>query len=200
LRKASARRKGYLHKYSIAESIEDKTTLPLYYNVAPNEMLVPTEVLEKEFLALAEAEGVSDIEELNKILERAVNLRNFLKGEERIKKVAAYAADHYRKNVEPLGYKAFLVAVDREACARYKKALLGLTSTPGRRRCRPLGTPRRSSRSCKQRRSRHRVEVMRKPGRSFAKTDVAAASAQLRSQDWSRRYPLSTSRSARPMT
>ena len=115
--------RGYLHKYSIAESIEDKTTLPLYYNVAPNEMLVPTDVLESEFLVLAEAEGINDIEELNKILERAVNLKNFLKGEERIKKVTACVAEHYRQNVEPLGYKAFLVAVDREACARYKNAL-----------------------------------------------------------------------------
>ena len=32
---------GYLHKYSIAESIEDGTTLPLFYNLAPNEMIVP---------------------------------------------------------------------------------------------------------------------------------------------------------------
>ena len=29
---------------------------------------------------------------------------------------------HYVDNVEPLGYKAFLVAVDREACALYKEA------------------------------------------------------------------------------
>ena len=58
--------KGYLHKYSIADSIEDGTTLPLYYNLAPNEMLVPHETLDKEFLSLAEAEGVADIEELNK--------------------------------------------------------------------------------------------------------------------------------------
>ncbi len=115
--------KGYLHKYSIADSIEDGTTLPLYYNIAPNELLVPTETLEKEFLALAETEGISDIEELNKILDRAVNLKNFLKGEQRIEKVAKYVAEHYVENVEPLGYKAFLVAVDREACADYKKAL-----------------------------------------------------------------------------
>ena len=74
--------KGYLHKYSIAESIDDGTTLPLYYNLAPNEMLVPHEIMEKEFLALAETEGIADIEELNKILERAVNLKNFLKGKE----------------------------------------------------------------------------------------------------------------------
>jgi type I restriction enzyme R subunit len=115
--------KGYLHKYSIAESIEDGTTLPLYYQLAPNEMLVPHEIMEKEFLALAETEGIADIEELNKILERAVNLKNFLKGKERVKKVAGLVADHFRENIEPLGYKAFLVAVDREACAFYKEAL-----------------------------------------------------------------------------
>jgi len=114
---------GYLHKYSIADSIADGTTLPLYYNLAPNDMLVPHETLDKEFLALADAEGVADIEELNKILERAVNLKNFLKGEERIEKVAEFVASHYRENVEPLGYKAFLVGVDREACAHYKHTL-----------------------------------------------------------------------------
>ncbi|MEA3413798.1 MAG: HsdR family type I site-specific deoxyribonuclease [Pseudomonadota bacterium] len=115
--------RGYLHKYSIADSIGDGTTLPLYYNLAPNEMQVPHETLDKEFLSLAESEGVADIEELNRILDRAVNLKNFLKGEDRIQKVARYVADHYRENVEPLGYKAFLVGVDREACARYKHAL-----------------------------------------------------------------------------
>ena len=115
--------KGYLHKYSIAESIEDGTTLPLYYNLAPNEMRVPHDIMEKEFLALAETEGIADIEELNKILDRAVNLKNFLKGRDRVNKVAQYVADHYRENVEPLGYKAFLVGVDREACALYKEAL-----------------------------------------------------------------------------
>ena len=114
---------GYLHKYSIADSIEDGTTLPLYYQLAPNEMLVPHETLDKEFLSLAEAEGVADIEELNKILERAVNLKNFLKGKERIQQVAQFVAEHYRGNVEPLGYKAFLVGVDREACAHYKHAI-----------------------------------------------------------------------------
>ena len=115
--------KGYLHKYSIAESIEDETTLPLYYQLASNEMLVPHKTLETEFLALSEAEGVADIEELNKILKRAVNLKNFLKGKERIRKVAKFVAKHYIENVEPLGYKAFLVGVDREACAHYKHAL-----------------------------------------------------------------------------
>lgn len=114
---------GYLHRYPIRESIEDGTTLPLYYNLAPNEMLVPADVIEQEFLALTETEGITDIEELDKILERAVNLKNFLKGRNRVKQVAQYVATHYRENVEPLGYKAFLVGVDREACALFKEAL-----------------------------------------------------------------------------
>ena len=115
--------KGYLDKYSIAESIEDGTTLPLHYTLAPNDMLVPRETLEKEFYAMMEKEGVSDIEELNKILDRAVNTKNFLKATDRVEKVAKFVAEHYRQNVEPMGYKAFLVGVDREACAPYKKAL-----------------------------------------------------------------------------
>lgn len=115
--------KGYLHKYSISESIEDGTTLPLYYSLAPNEMMVPKETLEREFLNLADEHGVTDVEELNAILERAVNTRNFLKGQGRIDKVAKFVAEHFKEHIDPMNYKAFLVAVDREACALYKKEL-----------------------------------------------------------------------------
>jgi type I restriction enzyme, R subunit len=115
--------KGYLDKYPIAESIEDGTTLPLHYTLAPNDIRVPREQLEREFLDLVEVEGVSDIEELNRILDRAVNLKAFLKAPDRVAQVARFVAEHFRANVEPLGFKAFLVGVDREACALYKQAL-----------------------------------------------------------------------------
>lgn len=115
--------KGYLDKYGIAESIADHTTVPLHYTLAPNDLQVDKEVLNKEFLELADAEGISDIEELNKVLERAVNLRNMLKNRERMEKVAKYVADHFKDYIEPMGYKAFLVAVDREACTIYKDML-----------------------------------------------------------------------------
>ncbi len=115
--------KGYLDKYSIAESIEDGTTLPLHYTLAPNDIRVPREQLEREFLDLVETEGISDIEELNKILDRAVSLKAFLKSPDRMETVASFVARHFRENVHPLGYKAFLVGVDREACALYKHAL-----------------------------------------------------------------------------
>lgn len=115
--------KRYLDKYSIRESIADGATVPLNYALAPNELRVEAETLEREFLDLKEAEGVSDIEELNRVLERAVTLKNMLKNPERVERVAEYVADHFRTTVEPMGFKAFLVAVDREACCHYKEAL-----------------------------------------------------------------------------
>jgi type I restriction enzyme, R subunit len=114
---------GYLDKYSIKESIADETTLPIKHFRAPSEMTVPADRLDKEFFDLAGSEGVTDIEELNKVLDRAVGLRTFLKADDRVEKVAAFIADHFKENVLPLGYKAFVVAVDREACAKYKRAL-----------------------------------------------------------------------------
>ena len=114
---------GYLDKYSIKESIEDGTTVKLRHTMAPSEICLPAEILEKEFLSLAELEGVSDIDDLNRVLDRAVRTKTFLKADDRIDKVAAFVAKHFSENVEPLGYKAFLVAVDREACAKYKEAL-----------------------------------------------------------------------------
>ena len=115
--------RGYLDKYSIRESIEDETTLPLRHTMAPSEMSVPVERLDREFFELAEAEDVTDVDELNRVLDRAVGLRTFLTADERIEKVASYVAQHFRESVLPLGYKAFLVGVNREACAKYKRAL-----------------------------------------------------------------------------
>jgi type I restriction enzyme R subunit len=121
--KDDAKDAPYLDRYSIRESIEDETTLPIKHVMAPSEMTVPAERLDAEFFALAEAEGVTDVEELNKVLDRAVGLRTFLTADDRIEKVSDFIAEHFKENVLPLGYKAFVVAVNREACAKYKKAL-----------------------------------------------------------------------------
>jgi type I restriction enzyme R subunit len=115
--------KGYLHKYSIIESIADETTLPIKYRLAPSTMSMEPEDLDEQFYALANDEDVTDVDELNKVLQRAVGLRTFLGADSRVKQVAEFVANHFKDNVDPLGYKAFLVAVDRETCAKYKRAL-----------------------------------------------------------------------------
>ena len=89
--------KGYLDKYSIRESIEDETTLPIRHTMAPSDMTIPSERLDKEFFELAATEGVTDIDELNKVLDRAVGLRTFLTADDRIEKVAAFVANILKK-------------------------------------------------------------------------------------------------------
>ena len=116
-------KQGYLDKYAISESIEDGTTVRLHYALAPSTLWADQEILDREFLRLAEAEGVSDPDELNAILDRAVNLKAMMKAPDRVEKIAKFVAEHFQKTVEPMGFKAFLVGVDREACALYKQAL-----------------------------------------------------------------------------
>jgi type I restriction enzyme, R subunit len=105
--------------------------------LAPSTMTVPAEQLDKEFFELAGSDGVTDIEELNKVLDRAVRLRTFLTADNRIDQVATFVAEHFKESVLPLGYKAFVVAVNREACAEYKQALDKLLPPNGRRRSIP---------------------------------------------------------------
>ena len=64
--------------------------------MAPSDMTVPAERLDREFFALAEMEGVTDVDELNRVLDRAVGLRTFLTAADRIDKVAAFVANHFR--------------------------------------------------------------------------------------------------------
>ena len=114
---------GYLDKYAIVESIEDGTTVRLNYALASSDLRVDRETLEREFLNLVVTEGMSDLEELNAILDSAVQLKEMMKAPERVDGIARYVAKHFQDTVEPMSFKAFLVAVDREACALYKQAL-----------------------------------------------------------------------------
>lgn len=116
--------RGFLDKYSIEESIKDGTTVSLHYALAASDLLVDKETLEQEFLRKLEQEDVQDITQINAILDHAVVLKEFMKGDDRVDKVARFVAEDFKSRVEPMGFKAFLVAVDREACVKYRKALL----------------------------------------------------------------------------
>lgn len=114
---------GYLHKYSTRESIDDETTVPIRHTLAPSELVLPSERLDKEFFALAGEQEITDIGELDKVLREAVNLRTFLGSNDRVRSIAAFVTEHFLANVKPEGYKALLVAVDRETCAKYQEEL-----------------------------------------------------------------------------
>jgi len=110
----------YIHKYSIRESIEDGATVRIVYQPRLTREQIPTEILDKEFLT--RTDGLTE-EEQEDVLRKSANLKTILKADDRVAKVAEDIAEHYRSHVEPNGFKAQLVAVDREACALYKQEL-----------------------------------------------------------------------------
>jgi type I restriction enzyme, R subunit len=110
----------YLHKYSIRQSIEDGATVPIIYEPRCSDEHVPREILDKEFLKITE--GLSE-EDQATVLRGSAKLSVILKAEHRMEKIAKDIAEHFTSHVEPNGFKAQIVAVDREACAVYKDYL-----------------------------------------------------------------------------
>ena len=110
----------YLDKYSIKQSIEDGATVPLFYLPRLVKYHVDRETLDREFLQVTE--GLSE-ENQEKILEKSASIRTIMEAEDRIDKIARDISEHYKSHIDPLGFKAQVVAVSRKACALYKEAL-----------------------------------------------------------------------------
>lgn len=110
----------YLDKYSIKQSIKDGATVRLVYLPRLEKYHIPKAILDKEFLDITK--GLTE-EEQDRVLQTSATLRNALKSRNRIEKVAKDIFEHFMNHIEPNGFKAQVVAVDREACALYKEEL-----------------------------------------------------------------------------
>ena len=112
----------YLDRYFILDSISDGFTVKIAWQSRPD-----IEGLDKEsldaFLNSELEEIPEDLrEKVKKDLSAKLNkAKVILEGEARIEKVARDIASHYLNHVKP--FKAMVVAVDRLACVRYKRAL-----------------------------------------------------------------------------
>jgi type I restriction enzyme R subunit len=110
----------YLDKYSIKQSIRDGATVPILYVARPIEYHLPSRTLDEEFFQ--KTKGLTE-EEQDRVLQASAKLKDALKSRDRIDKIAKDIAAHFKTHEEPDGFKAQVVAVDREACALYKEAL-----------------------------------------------------------------------------
>lgn len=108
---------GYLSRYTFQDSIRDGQTLPLHF-----EPRLPNIHIDKEKLDTAFDELANDLSETerNLLSQKAAQMSVFLKSPERIQTIVADIARHFRQHVEPQGFKAMIVAPDREACTFYK--------------------------------------------------------------------------------
>lgn len=111
----------YLDRYSIQDAIDDGATKPIRYTFGPQEWF-----LDKDKLKQGYDEITAELDESEKRLveKRVQPWKVFLKHSERIELLAKDIADDFRNVVEPQGYKAQIVACDKEACVLYYNELL----------------------------------------------------------------------------
>ena len=118
---ATEDRSGYMSRYSFADSVSDKATLPLHFEPVPVKLHVDQAAIDEAFKALADDAGLTE-EERSKVAQR-VRMAAIMKDPERIKAVCAHIADHFMSKVNPNGFKAQGVCFARECCVLYKKEL-----------------------------------------------------------------------------
>ena len=111
----------YLDKYSVIDAINDGATKPIRYTLGPSQWFLDKENLKKGY-----EEITADLEEDQKRLveQRVQPWKTLMKKPERIKTLAADIAKDFRERLEPQGFKAQVVAVDKEACVLYYNELL----------------------------------------------------------------------------
>lgn len=111
----------YLDRYSIQDAIDDGATKPIRYTFGPQEWFLDKEKLKQGY---DEITAELDEDEKRLVEKRVQAWKVFLKHPERIETLAKDIADDYRNVVEPQGYKAQVVACDKEACVLYYNELL----------------------------------------------------------------------------
>lgn len=114
-------RTGYMSRYSFADSVSDRATLPLHFEPVPVKLHVDQEAIDEAFRRIADDAGLSH-EERSKVAQR-VRMAAIMKDPERIKAVCEHIAEHFMQKVNPNGFKAQVVCYDRECCVLYKKEL-----------------------------------------------------------------------------
>jgi len=111
---------NYLDAYSWQQSVKDKATVEIRYEPRLAEWSVDGDKLNARF---EEEFGELTDEEKDALREDAARLKVVAKTPDRIEPIAAEVAEYLTKKTAPQGFKAQLVAVDREACALYAEEL-----------------------------------------------------------------------------
>ncbi len=111
---------GYLDKYGIDDAVADGATVPIYYTGRKTDWHIDEAKIDILFDTwFAEL----DDDKLNEIKKRGVQIEDLVKHPRRIDLIAYDIWTHFKQYARPDGFKAQIVAIDREAVILYKQAL-----------------------------------------------------------------------------
>ena len=112
--------KRYLDYYSIQQAIDDGATIPVTYEARLSKFSIDEEKLDQKFEEIA---GDLLDKQKTELIKKYGKKAALVKLPKRMEAVARDIVEHYKLYVEPNGFKAQIVAYDREAVANYKKLL-----------------------------------------------------------------------------
>ncbi len=112
--------KRYLDYYSIQQAIDDGATIPVTYEARLSKFSINEEKLDEQFEEIA---GDLLDKQKTELVKKYGKKAALVKLPKRMEAVARDIVEHYKLYVEPNGFKAKVVAYDREAVANYKKLL-----------------------------------------------------------------------------
>lgn len=115
-----AKGERYLDKYGIDDAVADGATVPIYYQGRKTEWHLHDKELDVVFDQWFHREPEEKREELKR---RGITKGDLARFPERIRMVALDIWTHFRAFVQPDGFKAQVVAIDRRSCVAYKEAL-----------------------------------------------------------------------------
>lgn len=113
---------GYLSRYGYEESVRDHETLPMHFEISKIQSHINVDALNRRFKELVESEGLTE-EQARKLSDEASRINHILSQPDIVKLVCEDIAEHFMTKVQPTGFKAMIVAADRNLCVLYKNEL-----------------------------------------------------------------------------
>ncbi|MCH8966784.1 MAG: type I restriction endonuclease subunit R, partial [Planctomycetes bacterium] len=117
----------YIHTYDMAQSKEDKATVPIYYSPRQVQLHLNDEDIDR---ALAEITDGYEVDELERRKSRWAALAKAASAVDRLNTLARDLLEYHRDRTATLDGKAMIVCMTRENCVRLYDALTALTGCP----------------------------------------------------------------------
>lgn len=111
---------GYLDKYGIDDAVADGATVPIYYTGRKTDWHIDDAKIDILF-----DQWFADLpdDKLAELKKRGVKITDLVKHPRRVALIAYDIWTHFKAYARPDGFKAQIVAIDREAVILYKRAL-----------------------------------------------------------------------------
>ncbi len=111
---------GYLDKYGIDDAVADGATVPIFYTGRKTDWHIDEAKIDILF-----DQWFADLpdDKLEEVKRRGVKITDLVKHPKRIDLIAYDIWTHFKAYARPDGFKAQIVAIDREAVILYKRAL-----------------------------------------------------------------------------